>query len=332
MNCLENIIKFRTFCETINNQNQLFVEDFVEVNEKLLANLANESELTGKKYGENLINSAVQNVTADIMTASGNVVLENKVIYSEFKGEFNNDQIANGGVQIRNVKHNELTRIKITSLRIKPFFDGNFIVVIDDGNKTEFNLIAENGIEYKHDIDFESGSSIIKIYPKDESLFFAKITASKTTCPSCSGKIYDLVNTPLLNGTATNIYSTVIPESYLFCSGENLTCLAIKNPQIKQLFVKAIAFHVGIMFYERLKLSTRFNDTTLNINKDAVEEYLNTLIGKYRELVFGFNFSTGIKRSNLIPLSELVSRNLRNNKNNICINCNAIFNLSTAIF
>ena len=86
------------------------------------------------------------------------------------------------------------------------------------------------------------------------------------------------------------------------------------------------------MFYERLKLSTRFNDTTLNINKDAVEEYLNTLIGKYRELVFGFNFSTGIKRSNLIPLSELVSRNLRNNKNNICINCNAIFNLSTAIF
>jgi len=332
MDCIKDIIKFRTFCETANNTNQLFVEDFVQVNQNLLANLANENELTGANYGANLINSALQNVVTDVLTASGNLVLEHKVIYSEFKGTFTNDQIANGGLQIRNVKHNELTRVKITALKIKPFFDGEFTMVIDDGTKKEFNLIGENGIENKYDIDYETGKSVVKIYPKDETLLFAKITAQKTTCSSCSGKVYDLVNTPILNGIATNVYSTVIAESYLYCSGENVICLALKNPQIKQLFVKALAFHVGIMFYERLKLSTRFNDTTLNINADAVDEYLNTLIGKYRELVFGINFASGVRNSNVIPLSELISRNLRNNHGNICINCNATFSRSTAIF
>ena len=67
MDCLQNIIAFKSYCDT--TYKGRYVEDFVQVNSILLANLANESELSGKEYGDGIIDSATQSVLSDIYTS-----------------------------------------------------------------------------------------------------------------------------------------------------------------------------------------------------------------------------------------------------------------------
>ena len=58
MECLKDILKFRDNCDA--NYTGKYVNDFIEVNNTILANLANDNELTGKQYGQNLIDAAIE--------------------------------------------------------------------------------------------------------------------------------------------------------------------------------------------------------------------------------------------------------------------------------
>ncbi len=329
MKCFENIIKFRNYCDT--GYTGLFVESFVEINTVMLSHLANDNELTGKQYGQNLIDSAVQNVITDISTSAGTLTVNSVVEQLALRGNFNSLQLANGGLVLRQNNNSLLSKIKVESVNVKPLFDGAFIMVLNDGTEYEYPAIAVNGVEQTIQIDFETANKSIQIYAKDTTQLFAKIDVTKTTCGSCNGQKYNLVAQPLINKTPSNIYSTVLPTAYLICDAENLICLALINPQIKAQVIKAIALQVGINFYNRFMLSNRFNDTTLNINKDAVETYHNTLVGMYQELMFGINYATGVAKTNVKPLTEAIKNNLLGQKD-ICLSCNTIIKSATAVF
>lgn len=330
MDCLNDIIKFKSLCTT--EYIGRYVEDFVQVDSVLLENLANESEITGKKYGNSIIESATQSVLADIYTSYGNVILENSVETLAFSGNFNSLVMKGGGFSIRDLTSSTMTKLQIKSLRIKPLFDGDFTVVIDDGiSIEEYNFTASNTIEASYVVDYETKSKLVKVYGKDSNQEFSQITAVNKGCSSCSGNKYNMTLQPLKNGSPSNVYSTMIPEAYLMCDASNFICLLLKNAVIKQAIIKAIAIQSGIVVYERLMLSTRFNDKTVNINKEAAEMYLNTLVGKYQEYVFGVNYASGVKRANNIPLTELIKRNIKSIRD-ICVSCNASFQTSTVIF
>lgn len=330
MDCLNDIIKFKSLCSS--GYKGRYVEDFVQVDNVLLDNLANESEITGKKYGISIIDSAVQSVLSDIYTSYGNMILENSVETLAFAGNFNSLSMKSGGFSIRDLSSSTMTKLQIKSIRIKPLFDGSFTVVIDDGkNIQEYDLTGGNNIEASQVIDYETSSKLVKVYIKDGNQEFSQITATNKGCSSCSGNKYNMTLQPLKNGAASNVYSTMIPEAYLICDSSNFMCLLLKNPVIKQSVIKAIAIQSGIIVYERLMLSTRFNDKTVNINKEAAEMYLNTLVGKYQEFVFGANYASGVKRSNNIHLTELIKRNIKSIRD-ICVSCNATFQTSTVIF
>jgi predicted transcriptional regulator len=97
----------------------------------------------------------------------------------------------------------------------------------------------------------------------------------------------------------------------------------------QQIFGKAIAYKVGEMAYNRLLVSPRLNDTTLNIDKDAASAYMNTLVGKYRELMFGTEKAYGNAATH--GLRQLVAMTLRE-FNDKCVVCTAQVTLATATF
>ncbi|MCQ4139233.1 hypothetical protein [Chryseobacterium sp. EO14] len=330
MECLNNIIKFKSLCET--DYKGRYVEDFVQVDSVLLSNLTKDSELNGNEYGESLIDSAVQNVLSDVYTSYGNTVLENAVEALAFFGYFNQLSMNSGGFSLRNMSGSTLTKVVLKSLKIKALFDGDFTVVIDDGKSIQnFEFTASNGIEEVFPVEYETTSQLIKVYCSDNTKQFSQITATKKTCGSCSGVKYNLVLQPLKDGKPSNTYSTFIPEAILMCDSSGMICKLLQSPVIKQAFIKAVAIQCGISVYERLLLSTRMNDNIVNIDKEAATEYLNTLVGKYQEFMFGDNFASGNKKNNIIPLSELIKRNIKTYRD-ICVSCNSIFQTSTVLF
>ena len=330
MDCLQNIIAFKSYCDT--TYKGRYVEDFVQVNSILLANLANESELSGKEYGDGIIDSATQSVLSDIYTSYGNTILENTVENLAFTGYFNALNLAGGGFSLRDLSGSTMTKMIIKSFKTKPLFDGNFTVMIDDGREIKsFDFIAQNNVEGIYSLEYETPQKIVKMYVSDSSRIFSQITATHKTCGSCSGTKYNLALQPLKNGQPTNIYSTFIPEAFIVCDSSGFICKLLQNPVIKQALIKAIAIQCGISIYERLLLSPRMNDSTLNINKEAAELYLNTLVGKYQEFLFGTNFASGVSKANNIPLTELIKRNIKAFRD-ICVSCNSSFQTSTVIF
>lgn len=326
--CTENLIEFNDFC-TDNNIPK--VENYIEISNKILSNLANEDEITGQKLGQKLIKSATEQVIADLSNANTNVIFNNISENLHFNGNFNAKTFLNGGCIIRKTKASILSKIVIKTAKIKPLFDGAFALNITDGTITQtFNFVAVNGIEMNIDLPFETFNNFVQI-TNNENKPFAQIDATQKTCSSCSGKSYKMNIQPVQNNQISNIFNTIIPVGYLECSTENYICFIMQNTNLKRQIVFLIANKIGILAYERLLLSTRFNDSTLNINKDATEIYLSKLEATYNEYMFGLNFANGQKKSNVMPLTLQISNFLKGQKDD-CITCNAPFIHSTPVF
>lgn len=330
-NCLSNLLKFRDFCDT--NYTGKYVNDFVDVNSTILANLANENELTGKQFGENLIQSGFENALSDLLSSNGDLVFSSAVEKLNYDGRFVGSQSANNsGVILRNVTTSELSNIQIDGARLKPLFDGNFTIVIDNGTEQEeFEFVGQNGVETNFQFEYKTKAKVVKIFIKETNLNFAQATMNKTTCGSCSGKKFNIVAQTIIGLQPKSEPSIIIPSAFLICDPTDLICVLIKNPLFKQVFLKAVALQVGVALYDRLSLSNRLNDTTLNINSEAVSLYHNTLVGKYQETMFGLNFASGVQRSNVRPLVHLMKSSITNLKD-ICVNCNANLSTATAVW
>lgn len=329
--CINNLLKFRDFCDT--NYTGKYVNDFVDVNSTILANLANENELTGKQFGENLIKSGFENALSDLLSSNGDLIFSAAVEKLNYDGRFVGSQSANNsGVILRNITNSELSVIQIDGARLKPLFDGNFTIVIDDGIEAkEFEFVGQNGIEANFQFEYKTKAKVVKIFIKQTALNFAQATMNKTTCGSCTGKKFNIIAQTIVNQQPKSEPSIIIPSAHLICDPTDLICVLIKNPLFKQVFLKSVALQVGVTLYDRLSLSNRLNDTTLNINSEAVSLYHNTLVAKYQETMFGLNYASGQARSNVRPLVQLMGLNIKGMKD-ICVNCNANLSTATAIF
>ena len=324
--CLNNLLKFRDFCET--TYTGKYVNDFIDVNSTILANLANENELTGKQFGENLINSAFENVLSDLFTANSDLVFSSAVEKLSYEGNFVGSQsVNNSGVILRNIANSDLSLIEIDGARLKPLFTGVFTIVVNNGiSDTEFAFNASNGVEANYQFKYSTKEKVVNVFIKETNLNFAQATMTKTTCGSCSGKSFNIIAQSIVGLVPKSEPPILIPSAFLACDASDIICVLIKNPMFKQAFLKAVALQVGVNLYDRLSLSNRLNDTTLNINSDAVSMYHNTLVAKYQEIVFGSG-----NRSSVRSLGQLMKSSIVNLRD-ICINCNATISTATAIF
>jgi hypothetical protein len=326
MECLNNLLKIRDYCEP--SAVGPFIGDFVDVSTVLLSNLANAEELTGEQYGNMLISSATEQVKSDILlSATEGYSVRNEVYHlindKKFSGTYNN-----WGISLSNYFRSSHSSIYITALKFKASFTGEFTIVFDDlAGQTELPAEAIAGQEVTIQCDYVTKSKTVRIYAKESNATFAVLTGA-SGCGSCSAKKGVFLGMQGFNRLTNHPQSTgFIPTAHIACNMDDVMCIALLRN--KSLFSKAIAYKAGALAYSRLMLTTRLNDSTLNINMDVAQSYLNTLEAKYRELMFGSAQAYGNASTN--GIISVLRQSLRS-MNDQCVVCSSQISSSTAVF
>lgn len=329
MNCLNDLIKIKEYCADTYKGPK--VSDYVDVPLILLAHLANDAESSGAKYGKNLIKSAAEELEADIMLSATDGYSVRDIVYTYNNiCTFTNTKASGLGSNIVSNYRSKFAEIVVTGINFKPAFDGDFTIVIDDGiNLYEVEAVAVKDTLCNIAFNYISSALQIKIYAKDTSLeFYALNCNGNVTCGSCAAKkgILAVLYGYAPSGT-TNSPVGFNPLFYIQCNMDSILCTIINKYQ--PLFAKALAYKVGIAVYTRLLLSPRLNDSTINIDKDAVTLYLSTLEGKYREIIHGSSQAYGKSASK--GILDII-RNSFKLLNDPCITCSSAMFSSTAMF
>lgn len=327
MECLNNLLKIRDYCDT--TAVGPFIGDFVDVSTVLLSNLANAEELTGEQYGNMLISSATEQVKSDLLLSAteGYSVrgeLYHLIATNKFSGTYNN-----WGISLSNYFRSSYSSIYITSLKFKASFTGEFTIVFDDlAGQVELPAEAIAGQEITIPVTYSTKSKTVRIYAKESNATFAVLTGT-SSCGSCSASkngVY--LGMQGFNRLTNHPQSTgFIPTAHIACNMDDIMCIALLRN--KSLFSKAIAYKAGSLAYSRLLLTTRLNDSTLNINMDVANTYLNTLEAKYRELMFGSAQAYGNASTN--GIISVLRQSLRS-MNDQCVVCSSQISSSTAVF
>jgi hypothetical protein len=326
LSCLD-LIKFKSLCKA--GETGLFVEQFVDINTVMLAHLADESELTGKKYGAELIQAAIAELSADIMLANSNGYSINNIVY-----QYNNtcrftETLSNFGITLTSYFRSTSGKLYVPSVQFKPELSGEFILIVDDGYELkEFQVTGTAGEINTAMIEYSTTAKQVKIYAKDATLKFNMLSCQSGGCGSCAAKRGVQLQLQGYNRSGvTQQASGFIPTAYIACDMDAVICNVITR--YKDLFAKALAYKVGIMAYMRLLISPRLNDTTLNINEDNAKLYLNTLESKYRELIFGSAQAYG--NAATTGIIKIIQQSWKTT-NDGCVTCNSTITKSTAVF
>jgi hypothetical protein len=327
MNCLEGLIKIKDYCAP--NEAGPFISDFVDVSTVFLAHLANDSEQSGKSYGEQLINAATEQVWSDLLLTAGNGWSINQSVYHyENKCRFT-DVYTNFGVTLTNFFKSTNSKLYVSEIKFKPEVTGDFIIVVDSGSLlTKYPASGVAGQEGSILIDYVTDQKQIKIYAEDSTQKFAMLTCQSGGCGSCAAKRGVYLQAQGFNRVSVSSQgSGFIPVAYVACDMDAAICSVVNR--YKGLFSKALAYKVGIMVYSRLLISPRLNDTTLNIDSEAVKMFLNTLEGKYRELVWGSTPAYGnAATTGLVKIMQQTFKSM----NDMCVICSSQISSSTAVF
>lgn len=285
LSCLD-LLKIKDYCSP--GETGPFVGDFVDVNNVLFAHLADPDEQTGKTYALELLERSKSDVWADIMLSLSEGYSVKGVVYHYANTCRFTDSYVNGwGMSMTNFYKSQNSNLKISQINYKGQFDGPFNIVIDDGvTQTIVPATSVNGVEGSVAVDYTTTQKTVRIYAQDNTLKFSLQSCNTGGCGSCASKRGIFISTTGWNGSAiTSQPAGFIPSAYITCNLDAVMCNVINN--YKPLIAKALAYKVGIDTYNRLLISPRMNDSTLNIDGDAARAYLNTLVAKYREVMFG---------------------------------------------
>jgi hypothetical protein len=327
MNCLNGIVGIKDYCNPA--PGGTYVSEYVDVSNILFSHLASDDELTGKQYAEELIKGAEEQVWAD-----ANLAMSEGYSIVGIAYHYNNtcrfiDTYTNQGIMLTSFFRSANSLLNVSSVRTKSEVAGPFVLVIDDGlTLKEFNIVGTEKQEVVTNIEYSTNQRFIRIYPKDENVKLALLSCPASGCGSCASKRGIFIQQTGWNRVASSSQASgIIANAFISCDLSGVICNVIA--QHKSLFQKAIAYKVGEMAYNRLLLSPRMNDSTLNIDHDAARVYLNTLVGKYRELVFGSAQAYGnAATKGIVQLMRMSMKNM----NDACVICDAQIKSSTAIF
>lgn len=327
MNCLTGIINIKSYCAP--SAPAPFVEEYIDLNKTMLDHLADESELTGSVYAAELISAAQSHVETDLALVTGEVATINSAVVAYINTCKFGTQYTNAGSVLVNYMRTSYAVIRVRAITFKANFDGAFQITIDDSSGTlvTVDAVAENGKEITVACDYTTTKQNVKFYCADNTKSFA-LTSCGATCGSCAAKRGNYLQIGGWNGASmVNVPVGFIPNAYVSCNVDQIYCMVVDR--YKAIFAKAIAYKVGEMAYNRLLISPRINDTTLNVDRDAAVAYLNTLVGKYRELMHGT--ATAYGNAATIGIKQLVSQTLKTLSDK-CVSCGSQVTTATATF
>lgn len=290
-NCLTRSLQIKNLCEDSTCE-QFYLNDFVDISVKELADLAKSEELSGKVYGEQLIRSAGIKVMMSLQTMVPDYFALNKSIKTVCStcSFMSLTQSGLTGITIRNLVNSTSSRTTLTSIKIKSATIGQHFLIVDDGAiKVEYPVTL-TGLEQEIIInDYTSLSKNIRLYFNDSTVQLYAINCPTTSGCGCGGQKQqqnDFVIEGLYNGNASTTQYGFLPCVTTTCSYDHVICeLARTN---KSLIAYAMALQIGIAFYDRKIETTRLNETSLlGADINTLKEYRNMLAQKYDETIYG---------------------------------------------
>lgn len=328
-NCFADVLSIKDICECVNCTENFYLHDFVPVIKSIwFDDLASEDYQTGYNLARVLLNNAANTVYADITRAIPQSVNINNSIWSHCNDcTFTEIYQQRGGITITNNIASSITKMSLGVVQIKTNYTGTTDILVIDKNTSDILhtvpiTLTAGAITQINLSNLELNTNAVTLRLSNGSIGVSTLLCKQSGgCGSCGKKS----NKPAwvnylgeLNGVASSTQYGFIPCVTVVCNQEDLVCAVVKNR--KSIVARAMAYQVGIELFSLLLMNNNNRGEALNVNKEVAESNINTLMGKYEELIFGSKASNGHNGTNgLVQLLEMQKMLLGREDN--CVIC-----------
>lgn len=317
--CLESLVGIRTYCGA-NQEYPFYIEDIEGVDIKTLASIAKGSNLNGKNFGNQLINSAAREMLADIeKMLNGGYRLKNMVNDMCSNCTLLQSYTQNTGIIVKNVIGTSYGILRITRLTVLANVTGTYTIRIDDGvTPIDYPVQIQAGMLMPIKLNYSTLEKQAKIFFTDTTVPLGQIICTKPSSCGCGGAQND--NNPihiagLSNGIETSNQYGFLPCAGVDCSYESLVCNLIKHAP--NVFGVGLLYKVGEKFYAHKRASGRNNDTvSYNEEDDPKSES-----GRNYNILYLANLNGKADR---VGIRRIVSEYLKNKRADRCIECTTL--------
>lgn len=270
MTCFNNLVGLKALCDATTPAPQFYLDDIEGVDQSRLADLASQSQGSGKAMAQDIIDSAIRMMTADLETIiPANFRMTNELVNicstNTFSGFYQSASTLGTGVIVKNITGSKFSKMFIDSITVRINSDGEFSLIIADGvqeNKViTFTFVAGQDTIFQN-IGYTTTAKQVKIYFNNASVSLAQILTVQNSGCGCGGgnrsaMAKDIVMTGLSSGVETTQQYAVLPCVTIACNYDAIVCqLVTTSPKI---FALALLYLCASKIFENNSKSVRVN-------------------------------------------------------------------------
>lgn len=329
--CFANLVGVKSLCAESDPVPILYLDDVEGIDIIKLAQVANETSESGKKFAQDIIDSAIRLFLSDIeglfpVNYSLNRQLGNSCSTATFSGFYVTGSQYGSIIQLTGLSKYSL--LKITKMDIQVGDSGTYDFVVDDGTtqQTFSTGPLTGGVRATVPVNFSTTASQVKIYFTDPNVRVSQLTQPSSGC-GCSGgngvlNSNDLTKNLLFSGLQNGVIQSVqygfVPCLEITCSWDSLICNLITAAP--KLIALTLLYKVAHKYFLSSDLGTR-NNRVVGYDKDEKVAMASKFDGLYRKYLNSEGV-TGVR--------QLINQQLQYSRD-ICILCDSPFKVRWAV-
>lgn len=326
MDCLKDLVGIKELCSEDSAQPLFWLDDAEGIDRVALSQLTKQSNGSGLKFGQDIIESASRFLMADIET----LVPKGYSIKSSLNSFCNNctytglnSSASQTGIVIKNLSSSTNGYLSIDSLKVMIASTGTYTIVLDDGlTPKQIHYDFTSGTELViTNINFKTLAKSVKIYFLEADVLVNALNCPTTKSCGCSGQSTqskDISIKGLLSGAEFTTQYGFIPCASVVCSLDNIIC-SIINQQPK-LFALALFYRSVSRYFSEFQVTER-NNRNASFNEDEKLSLADRYIALYYERLNGSSKVRGIADNMSAAL---------NNLHDPCVECSRMVSIAWA--
>lgn len=329
--CFNNLVGLKSLCPTTGPQPLYWLDDIEGIDQQRLAQLANPIQGSGKNLAEDIIDSSIRLMLADIDSLiPGNYQLSNQLVnvcsscsYSVFYGNVSG---AGTGVIVKDVSRSQFSQILISSVRVKVESDGNYTLKIDDGKNVktiDYPFVGGQELVITG-VNYVTSEKQVKIYFDNPDVRVAQISCPPNSSCGCGGNKNTLAKDLVIVGYSAGVETTtqygILPCAIIACSYDSIVCNLVKTSP--RLFGLALLYKAASKVFATNVESQRVNRTA-SFDQEEKQSDADKYEMLYRERLKG-NTAKGVT-----GIAQAINNNLKVLKDK-CVVCNSPFGVAWA--
>lgn len=266
MDCFNSLIGIRGVCEPAAITPSFWLNDVPGMDLAKLSALAYADAPTGKKFGEELIDTAIRMVKADIQAMYGAYSIATVLVSGSSLCSFTAANAAGAelGTTFKNNTGSDLSRMVLDSFVAKIYSTGAFTIVITDDAGTvreiPFDFVAGEEVEFTG-VNYETTKKKARIYIKESTALVSVLSCPRSgsgcSCTGKSAQTDSIIYTGSTAGAESQQAYGFLPKVRLRCDNSDVLCLlATDAPNVTGL---AIVYKGAEQYYMHMQTTTRGN-------------------------------------------------------------------------